>query len=434
MRFLLIAALMAASSGSGAPLPQTQAPDFVYTVRPGDTLIDLAKRGFRRQVDYVVAQRYNHVANPRRLRPGSTLRFPQRILKVQPIGAKVAAFRGDATVSGSSARVGMNVAEGTLLRTGADAFLTIELADGSLVTLPSRSAMKVSGLHRIVLTGNAVKIFELLGGRSETQVEKAKLPADRFEIHTPVSVAAVRGTKFRVTYGPEKSVAGAGVLEGTVGIGAGGKSLALPAGEGVTASAAGPGEPQALLPKPLLQNPDRIQDEQLVRFMVAPLPGASTYRIQLAADAGFVEIFAEAASPSTTLTFANVPNGTFFARATALSDEGIEGFPSVYGFERRLNSITAEVGKAETCPAVRCLRFRWRAGGEGERRFRFQLARKPGGMPIVDEPEMTRTEIVLTDLPGGTYYWRVESILLDRGRRLSKWTDYQELQVPPLRR
>ncbi|HVI04477.1 MAG TPA: FecR domain-containing protein, partial [Sphingomicrobium sp.] len=415
MRLLLIAALLVGTAANGAPV--AKAPDFLYVVRPGDTLIDLAKRGFRREGDYVVAQRHNQIANPRRLQPGSTLHIPERILKTRAIGAKVVAFRGDAMVSGSPAQLGIAVAEGAMLKTGADAFLTIALADGSLITLPSRSTMKVSGLHRVVLTGNSVKTFDLLEGRSETQVQKARQPNDRFEIHTPVSVAAVRGTKFRVTFGQEKAIAGAGVLEGTVAIGAGNKSLSLPAGNGVTASADGPGEPAALLPRPTLQNPDRVQDEDEVRFAVVPLPGASTYRVQLASDAGFIEIFAEAVSPTDTFGFKGVPNGTFFARATALSDEGIEGFPAVYSFERRLNTITAEVGKPDQCPATRCLRFRWRSGGEGDHRYRFQLASRPGGTPIIDQLEMTSSEIVLTDLPGGTYYWRVESNLLDGGRR-----------------
>lgn len=437
MRHVLIAAaLMAGTAATAGPAARPAAPasDLLYVVRPGDTLIGLAERGLKRPADYSAVQRNNRIANPRHLRPGSTLRLPERILKTRAIAAKVAAFRGDATVSGTAARVDMVVAEGAILRTGADAFLTIALADGSRVTLPSRSLVKVTGLHRIVLTGDSIRTFDLLGGRTETEDQKALRQGDRFEIHTPVSVAAVRGTRFRVTFGEDnEAVAGTGVLEGAVAVAAGDRSVALPAGQGVTASATGPGTPTALLPKPALEHADRVQDEEQVKFTLAPLPGAATYRIQLANDAGFLEAFAEGDSPDRTVSFGKVPNGTFFARATALSADGIEGFPSVYAFERRLNAITAEVGKPESCPTRRCLRFRWRATGDGEHRYRFQLASAKGATPLFDEPQMTGSEIVLTDLPGGTYYWRVESIIVDGGRRLSKWTDYQELQVPPLR-
>jgi hypothetical protein len=432
MRLLAVTLVMWCSLAAAAP-PQAS-DEVTYVIRPGDTLIGLAKRGFNRNADYIVVQRRNRIADPRALQPGSTLHIPLRVLRTQPIGAKVIAFRGAVLVGGTRPQIGTAVREGSLLRTDADAFLTLELADGSLLTLPSRSTMRIAALHRVILTGSAIKSFELLSGRTETEVQKARKPQDRFEIRTPVSVAAVRGTKFRVTFGQDSAAAGAGVLQGVVAVKAGRQAVAVPQGKGVVASATGPGPLVNLLPKPVLRDPDKVQDEDLVRFTVAPMPGARSYRIQLAKDAGFIETFAEAEAPQPTLTFAGVPNGSFFARATAISPEGIEGFPAVYTFERRLNSIVASVEELDKCPATRCLRFRWRSGGDGERRYRFQLAAKPGGVPIIDEPEMADNQIVITDLPAGTYYWRVESILIEGGRRQSKWLDYQELRVAPAAR
>lgn len=427
---LLAVALLGAPLSAAPPPP----PDHIeYTVKPGDTLIGLAQRGFKRPNDYRVAQRVNRVANPRALRVGSTLRLPVRLLRTQPIGARVAAFRGAAQVNGAIARVGLEIAEGAVLTTGANAFLSVELADGSLLTLPSRSRMSVAGLHRIVLTGTAVKRFVLTSGRTETQVE----PVERggtFEIATPISVAAVRGTRFRVSLGEEGDSSGTGVLEGNVEVASGEEATEVPAGQGVTASDEGVGEPQPLLPRPTMLEPDRLQDEDLVTFAVSPVDGAALYRAQLATDAGFVDIFAEQDSNDPLFAFEGVPNGSFFVRFTAVSREGIEGFPDVSTFERRLNTITAEVNEPDDCPAERCLRFRWRVGGEGERRFRFQIAESPGGVPIIDRMEMTGNEIVITDLPAGTYYWRVESSLIDGERRRSKWMDYQELRVAPLSR
>ena len=72
IRFLLI--LMLALMGASASAQRPAQPDHItYTVKAGDTLIGLAQRGFRRQADYVVAQRLNGVRNPRALRIGSTL-------------------------------------------------------------------------------------------------------------------------------------------------------------------------------------------------------------------------------------------------------------------------------------------------------------------------------------------------------------------------
>jgi hypothetical protein len=74
-RILLIAALTMSSSPLVAA-PAARPDEIVYTVQAGDTLIDLAKRGFNRRVDYVVAQRLNRITNPRALQPGSAMRIP----------------------------------------------------------------------------------------------------------------------------------------------------------------------------------------------------------------------------------------------------------------------------------------------------------------------------------------------------------------------
>lgn len=441
MKHLLLAAAAVVTLAGTPAFAQTSAPsaavaandDVLYTVRKGDTLIGLAKRGFKREGDYRTAQRLNRVANPRALRPGSVLRLPIGLLRTQPIGARIVAFRGGAAVNGAPARIGLNVSEGMELRTDPNAFMALELADGSLLTLPSRSRIRITDLHRVVLTGSVVKRFMLTSGRSETEATPIKR-GDSFEVRTPVSVSAVRGTRFRVSLVEGTDGASTSVLEGNVAVAGGAQSVAVPAGKGVLASEQGPGAPVPLLPKPTLRDPDRLQDEELVTFRTETMPEAVRYRVQLSTDAGFVDTFAEGDSADPEVSFPGVPNGSFFARATVLSKEGIEGFPVVQAFERKQNNITAEAGEIDDCPAGRCLRFRWRVGGEGERRYRFQIAASPDGVPIVDQSEMTGSEIVLTDLPGGTYYWRVESSLIEGGKRQSKWSDQQELRVAPARK
>jgi len=432
MRFVL-GLLLALAGTQAVAAPPEPSPELNYTVKRGDTLIGLAQRGLKREADYRAVQQLNRVANPRVLRVGSTLRVPRRLLRTEPVGAQVIAFRGAAQVNGATAQVGMAVPEGATLSTGANAFLAVELADGSTLTLPSRSRMSVAALHRVVLTDDVVKRFVLANGRTETQVSPVRRGSS-FEIATPVSVAAVRGTRFRVSLGESSDSAGTGVLEGNVEVAADGSAVEVPSGQGVTASDDGVGTPVPLLPKPTLLEPDRLQDEDLVSFTVQPVPGAARYRVQLATDAGFIDVFAEAEAATPQLSIPDVPNGSFVARFTAISPAGLEGFPTDNTVERRLNTITAEADEPDDCAAERCLRFRWRAGGEGERRFRFQIARSPDGVPVIDQAELTATEIVLTDLPPGTYFWRVESALIDGDRRQAKWMDHQELRVAPVSR
>jgi hypothetical protein len=433
MRLFLAAilALVAVPAGAATPVPTT---DLIYTVKRGDTLIGIAERGLKRWGDYAVVQRLNRVANPRKIPVGTKLRVPRTLLRLEAVDARVTAFRGAAEVDGGGARIGMAVPEGSKLSTGTNGFLAIELADGSSLTLPSRARIEVAALHRVVLTGDVVKRFVLVNGRTEAKVIPAQ-PGNSFEIETPVSVAAVRGTRFRVSVNEEQTGSGTGVLEGLVGVANDGALVELPAGQGVGASKEGLRAPVALLPRPSLLNAERVQDDDLVTFAVEPVAGAEWYRAQLATDAGFIDVFAESESLTPQLSAEGVPNGSLFARFTAISPDGLEGIPSNHTFERRLNTIRGEAGEADTCPARRCLRFRWAAGGEGERRFRFQIAQTADGTPLIDRTELTVDEIIITDLPAGTYFWRVESaLLLDGGRRQSRWMDHQELQVAPVKR
>lgn len=442
MRRAAIALFLIATSAMSGAAPRPAAPaadDFLYVVKPGDTLVGIAARGFRRPGDYLIAQRYNRLRNDRRMAVGSTLRLPRAILRTEAISARVIAFRGAATIrvaGGEPApvKVGMTIPEGAILATGANAFLSIEIADGSLVTLPSRSRMAVGALHRVALTGAQNKRFDLQAGRSEAAVEPVDRNGGQFEIRTPVSVAAVRGTEFRMTYDEASASAGTSVVGGRVAVAAGANEVSVPAGEGVVAYAGGAGVPVALLAAPTLADPDLLQDAEVVTLAITPVVGAKAYRAQVATDAGFVDIIAEGEAAGPVVTIADVPNGSLFARVSALSPAGLEGLAKSYSVERRQNNITAETGAPDDCPATRCMRFRWRAGGEGNRRFRFQIASAKDGVPIVDLPELTGTQVVLTDLPGGSYYWRVESSLIDQGKRQSKWMEHQELRVAPAQR
>ena len=60
-----------------------------------------------------------------------------------------------------------------------------------------------------------------------------------------------------------------------------------------------------------------------MRFGLEPVDGAASYRLLLARDAGFIDIFAEATTQTTSqqnplADFGQVANGTYFVRLTAI--------------------------------------------------------------------------------------------------------------------
>lgn len=430
-KILLAAALFASGSIVTATAAAAPAPndDVIYRVKRGDTLETLGNRAFIRPVDYKIVQKRNAVRDPRQLPVGMALKIPSRLLRREPVIANIIALRGTVSINGKPAQANVRVPEHSEIRTGRNSFATIQLEDGSKLTMPSDSRLQVTALHRLILTNSIIKRFQLGGGRVETEATPLKKQGDRFEVRTPIAVAAIRGTRFRVSYDEAGSKGTTEVLKGRVAVNDAKQEAMVNAGQGVLVSPAAIGSVQALLPAPEPLNMGDVQDSEIVRFNLSPVADAAGYRVQLATDAGFIDLFAETDTATPVIEMSDVPNGSHFARISALSAGGLEGVSSVYSFDRQRNDVKTSVEEASACPAKRCMRFRWQAPSDVKRSFRFQLVPASGDLPLVDQADMTASEIVLTDLPAGTYRWRVESRSLVGNKAFAKWSEYSEFHV-----
>ncbi len=410
-------------------------PPVAYVVKPGDTLIGLGRAYLNKPGDYRAVQKSNRVQQPKRLRPGSQLNIDPNLLKSTPIAASLSAFTGPVFVETAGqrvpARIGMALAEGQVVITGAKAFVTFEMEDGSRVTLPSNTSVRIARLRQVLINNAPQRIFQLDQGRSAISATPTQNPAGRFEVRTPVSVSAVRGTEFRV--GVDGDKAQTEVLKGAVGVDAGQLATSappIPAGFGVSATAGGVSAPIKLLPAPKLGAGGQNQGDKTVRFAVEPLAGAAAYRLQLSRDAGFVDIFAEATTPAPTADFGEIPNGTYFVRLTALDSGGLEGFPGDYSFDRDLDTLDAAAPGDVREGKHRKFLFRWSSAGDGARSYRFQLfAGGDAKVPLVDQPGLSEPQLTLTDLPPGAYGWRVAALRFKDGTVTEKVGPLQTLQI-----
>ncbi len=429
--------LSAAPAAAQSPVSSRQAETLDYVVRPGDTLIDLASAYMNRPLDYRRVQRENRVANPRRLSIGRTLALPVDLLRADPDEARIAGFRGAVSlnqdgVSGAPTS-GQIVRESAVLSTGANAFVRLALSDGSHVVVPSNSRVRVSRLRRYAINGAVDHALTVETGRAESRVTPRTRPGG-FAIRTPVSVSAVRGTDFRVSFDEASERSATEVLEGAVAVASGENEALAAADQGVSA-AAGAVRLQPLLPAPALARPDAPQTQPQVVFEVQPLPGAERYRGRIAQDAGMIESFAEADSaPGGPLVFGDMEEGAYFLRLTALSPEGLEGKATTYSFIRARNGVGGLASAMDQRDRRRFYRFRWEAEGVGEASFRFQLWREAedGGVDgplLIDQPGLTDEAFTLSDLPPGVYSWRVQSARHRFGRLLEAWSEPQQLHI-----
>ena len=392
-------------------LIETPAAPTPYVVKPGDTLSTIAQRYLTHVNDYHPVQGANKITRPRRLRAGSTLMLPHDLLRGSDELAKVITFSGDAVVARGEtqthATVGADVRQSDVLITGPNAFMCIELADGAHVCLPSQSTVTVARLRRVSLTQGREVDFLVTKGRTQSTVTKLVRPEDHFRVHTPVSVAAVRGTQFRVGFDTVTGHSAVEVLEGLVGVTGRdkGPGITVPSMSGVTSTESEVNAAQALLPAPRVVKPGRTQTDPTMTFSLEPVAGAAGYRGQLANDAGFLDLFNETESKTPSLNFPGPPDGTYFVRVSAMAD-GMEGAPKVYAFSRELFTPGGPPQPSSVGGQKR-FGFKW-FGGAADARFQFQLSRNQGFTDLVaDQSGLKEKQLVLTDLPVGAYWWRV---------------------------
>jgi len=310
-----------------------QSAPYQYVVRPGDTLLSLARLYMTRQNDYLTVQKLNRVADPRKLPIGDTLLIPYPLLRSEPVIAEVSSFRGTVTVDGQPAAIGTKVRQGMRVETSASAFVTVRMPDGSAISLPSQSRIYVAKLRHI-LVGGIERTFVLEAGRSRSTVTPMKDPASNFLVTTPLSVSAVRGTDFRVGLEPDGQRVMTEVVGGTVAVATAQDmpSIKVAKNFGIIATTAGLDAVMPLLPPPLLVRIERTATGANV--VAKPVDGAARYRTQLATDINFHDIFDEAVTDTPGASFTLDDGATFFVRLTAIAASGLEGLPGTYALGR----------------------------------------------------------------------------------------------------
>ena len=431
-------ALLVAAPAEAAPPAD---PVITYQVHPGDTLYRLGRAYFPASGSLLKVARLNRIGNVRRILAGGTLRIPRALLRDEQTFARVESFSGEVMLrpggAAFPARTGATVGEGATIETGRDGFVSLRLADDSVVSIPSLSTVRIVRLRRVLLTGALEREFAAEAGRVRARVTPMTDPGSTFRVRTPLTVSAVRGTQFRIEYLAASGTAVTGVEDGKVevtpetpaAVGAPLPATLVLPGFGSATTAAGTSGAVALLDAPRLSDDDTLQTRPELHFTLQPVASASGYRIQLARDAGLLDLVAEDGGAGPAFTLPTLPAGTYFARISARDAGGIEGMVRTYAFDRVLNAVAGSLGVSGTGRERRYL-FKWSAAADGTPQYRFQLARKDDPVhPLVDEAMGGVTELSVTSLPPGEYAWRVLSLLPRGGKVIRAWTGEQSFEV-----
>lgn len=433
-RFTLLPAVLGALAA--LPAAAAEAPVYHrYLTESGDTLIGIGLRMLRRPQDWRQVQRINRVADPYRMAVGTPLRIPVSLMRSDPVSARVTRIQGEVTGTRGPLEAGARIVRGDEILTGESGATTIELSDGSLLTLQPGSRLSVEALEVLHGTDQQEARFRLHSGRVESQAAKQRGPAARFRILTPTAAVGVRGTRFRV--GAETSgqqATRAEVTEGTVEVEAGKAKLPLAEGFGVLAAAGSIAKPVALLPPPAISAAAALQERPLIRVPFAAVAGARAYRAQLADDAQFRSLIAQAVFATTEARFADLPDGDYHLRIRAIDESGLEGRDADLALRLKARPEPPFVSQPKNQSKLRAetVSFAWAQASEAQR-YAFELARDGSfAEPVLSRDGLAETTLAAgAKLAPGDYHWRVRSIRGDGDA--GPWSDVQrfELRPPP---
>lgn len=394
------------------------AQDWTYTVRPGDNLWELANQYLHPNIGWQRLQEHNRVEDPRRLAPGSTLRFPVAWLRVQPASARVVAVHGRVLghrADGSEPFVverNMELGIGVRLSTQEDSNLTLQFADGSRLLIQGDSEVALDSLSAYGTTGMVDTRMRLQRGRAAGRVIEGNGPGSRFMIETPAATTSVRGTELRVASGDDGTRAVTEVLTGRVAVRNGERDVMVPAGHGtvVETADATPVEPIPLLSAPRLPDLPATVDRIPFELTWPELAGAERYRLQIAPDRWFTTLLHDVVVDGPRATVADLPDGDFVIRVRGIDHHGLEGEDGEHALtvDARPQPPFAVAPRGGDVVRDARLRYRWTRSRSAVA-YRFQLARDAAFEDLLIElTGLVDSSVRPVDaLEPGDYFWRV---------------------------
>lgn len=411
-RWLLMAGLLASM-----PVYASD-EEWLLTVQDGDTLISIGQRYLQNPASWSVIAKLNNVPNPRRLQPGSTLRIPVPLLKRQVALAEVIRIKGDAAARSLDGGAQTLLAVGSTLRerdqisTRPNSNLTLKFVDGSRLLVLERSRVTLETLRTYGSNEVADTRVRLEQGQLDTQVNKLKGPAARYQITTPTMVLGVRGTNFRVATSEQGDASRSEVTEGLVAANGAGQEVALPAGFGtLTRAGQPPATPRRLLPAPVMPAASTRHGRLPLTFEWSPVDGATGYHTQVFADEDFDQLLIDSQTNQPHAIINDLPDGRYLLRVRAIDPDGLEGLNAISDFTVKARPLPPVLSQpaAGDMPREGEVEFRWHTAAEASA-YVFQLSPQADFRDQAITLGSLRRPSVRLSLQAGNYYWRVASL------------------------
>ncbi len=414
------------------------AEDWIYTVRPGDNLWNLAEQHLTSFKYVRQLQQLNGVQDPYHLPPGKKIRIPLAWVTRQSASARIVSIHGEVTVKRGATRRNLQAAPdlqlfvGDEIQSAADSFAIIEFADDSRLRVQENSGIRLNDLKVFGDLGLIRTMVELQYGRAENIVPKNSRTDSRFSIKTPSAISSVRGTEFRVGVLQEGAATASEVLAGALQVSAEEQAVNVDKGFGsVTLQGRPPSPPIKLLSPPDLSTTPVLFEQLPLIIPVQAVTGAQTYRAQIATDAEFRHLLTEFTTTTPPFREGDLPDGAYWLRVRAIDASGLEGYDAVKAFTLNARPeppfvVTPQPGAA--LPGEHPV-FEWAAQSAAVH-YLVEISHTADfSLPLVFANKVTENHVRLHDvLTPGEYFWRIASVAAEEGA--GPFSDPMAFRVP----
>ena len=177
------------------------AQDWIIRFHAGDTLWDLCIKYSNKRGCWIELGKYNNISDERTIQPGEEIRFPRAWLTSMPEVGQVESVSGDVRYEEKSRGAGVPLVVGQSLLLGSrivsgDGRAQISLGNNSALLIRPDSELDLDSFS----TGQGPgQVAELSLASGEVEVAVKPDSDSRFQIKTPAAIAAVRGTRYRVS-------------------------------------------------------------------------------------------------------------------------------------------------------------------------------------------------------------------------------------------